>query len=313
MEEEKIMQFANFNITYGEDELPMLSFFEELIYPVFNSGYIRKSRKNEYPQFSFSDVKIKEINGEYILIGNYIKNTQYNVNTQMDEQGNLIDSPSEIPTAPYSRFIIILKNHRMVLVKNEAYSPDIRSFEATMREFMKRYIKEKNSLIEDATKKFPMAHVNIVDMPLNEDIDKLLRGTKKIKWLKLRFFPLNNDINPLPLADAINKEKVAVGSNTANIIFNSPKSVIGIKNILEETSGLVVSSMQIEEADGEKRTVKEGNLTSSKKIKVFGNIAKEDDNRIIELAKKNEMMNRVSDDNLSIYEKVKEKLSKLVL
>ena len=312
MNEEKNMQFANFNITYGESELPMLSFFEELIYPVFNSGYIRKNRKNEYPQFSFSDVEIKETNGEYILVGNYIKNTQYNVNTKIDH-GKLVDSHSEIPTAPYSRFIIFLKNHRMVLVKNESYSPDIRSFEATMREFLNKYIKERNSLIDDTATKFPMARVNIVDMPLNEDIDNLLRGTKKVKWLKLRFFPLNNDINPLPIADAINREKVAVGSNTANVIFNSPKSVIGIKNILEETSGLVATSMQIEEVDGEKRTVKEGNLTSSKKVQIYGNIAKDDDDRIIGLAKKNEMMNRVSDDNRSLYEKIKEKLAKLVI
>lgn len=312
MNEEKNMQFANFNITYGENEVPMLTYFEELIYPVFTSGYVRKNRKTEYPQFSFSDIEIKELLGEYVLVGNYIKNTQYSVNTKMDN-GKLVDSPSEIPTAPYSRFIIFLNNHRMVLVKNEPYSPDVRSFEATMRDFLKRYIKEKNDAIEDPKGKFPMAHVNIVDMPLTEDIDKILRGTKKIQWIKLRFFPLNNDINPIPIADAIDREKVALGSNTANVIFNSPKSTTGVKNILEETSGLVATSMRIEEIDGEKRTIKEGSLTSSKRVKIYGNISKNDDGNIAELAKKNEMVSKVSEDNRSLYEKVKEKLAKLML
>lgn len=311
MNEEKNMQFANFNITFGEEEYPMLTYFEDLIYPIFTNGYIRKLN-TQYPQYSFSDVVIEELGGEYVLIGNYIKNTQYSIVTTID-QGELVDSPAEIPTAPYSRFIIFLKNHRMVLVKNEAMSPDIRSFEATIKEFLRKYISEQNKIIEDTKSKFPMAYVNIVDMPLTEDIHKVLRNTQKIQWVNLRFFPLNNDINPLPMAEAIEKEKRALGCKTANARFNSPKSFEGVKHMIEETAGLAVTSMKIKDIDGETKTIKEGSLTSNKKVTIFGNISKEDDNTIVKFAKKNPAINKVSEDNLSLYEKFREILVKLML
>lgn len=54
MAEKKIMQFANFNITFGEvpNPKPMLSYFKEIIYPTFKSEYIRGEKGKA--QFYFS-------------------------------------------------------------------------------------------------------------------------------------------------------------------------------------------------------------------------------------------------------------------
>ena len=52
----------------------------------------------------------------------------------------------------------------------------------------------------------PKALVNIVDIPLPKDIENALKDVKKIKLLKLRFFPLNSDINFNPWGNDINKE-----------------------------------------------------------------------------------------------------------
>ena len=38
---EKRMHFANFNITFGKDEDPMLTHFEDIIFPAFCSGTYR--------------------------------------------------------------------------------------------------------------------------------------------------------------------------------------------------------------------------------------------------------------------------------
>lgn len=38
---DKIMHYANFNITFGAENEPMLSYFEDIILPAFNSGYKR--------------------------------------------------------------------------------------------------------------------------------------------------------------------------------------------------------------------------------------------------------------------------------
>lgn len=41
MLEEKTIQFANFNITFGENEEAMLMHFEDIVFPAFTGGYIR--------------------------------------------------------------------------------------------------------------------------------------------------------------------------------------------------------------------------------------------------------------------------------
>lgn len=47
--DEKNMQFANFNITFGENNSPMLEYFEDVVFPAFNCDYIR-GKKGELPR-----------------------------------------------------------------------------------------------------------------------------------------------------------------------------------------------------------------------------------------------------------------------
>ena len=50
---EKIMHYANFNITYGPTEDPMLTHFEDIIWPAFLSDF-KRGKKNEHPLFYLS-------------------------------------------------------------------------------------------------------------------------------------------------------------------------------------------------------------------------------------------------------------------
>jgi hypothetical protein len=102
--DEKNMQFANFNITFGEDDAPMLEHFSDIIFPAFSGNYIR-GKRDSVPRYSFGGIQIKEIDNEYVMVGNYIKETQYKVVTTVQE-GVLASTPADIPTAPYSRFVV---------------------------------------------------------------------------------------------------------------------------------------------------------------------------------------------------------------
>lgn len=46
MLEEKTIQFANFNITFGENEEAMLMHFEDIVFPAFTGGYIFGNRRH---------------------------------------------------------------------------------------------------------------------------------------------------------------------------------------------------------------------------------------------------------------------------
>lgn len=233
--DEKNMQFANFNITFGEDDAPMLEHFSDIIFPAFSGNYIR-GKRDSVPRYSFGGIQIKEIDNEYVMVGNYIKETQYKVVTTVQE-GVLASTPADIPTAPYSRFVVFLKNHRMILVRNETASPDIRSFQATVREILNQYIRDVNRE-RDQNNKLPIAIAHIVDIPLKDSIADVLKNVNKVSWFKLRFFPLNNDLDPTPLAQHIREKMGKAGSKTANIVFNSPGSKKGISEMIAETGGM---------------------------------------------------------------------------
>lgn len=310
--EEKTMHFANFNITFGKNEEPMLTHFEDVIFPAFTSKYIR-GKEDEFPKFSFNEVEVKEyIEGEYALVGNYIKDTNYDVYTTVTD-GELKPSPNKVPTAPYSRFIIFLKNHRMILVKNEPNSPDIRSFQATVRYIMNKYIRESNKKKENKSEYLPICTVNIVDIPLKEDIESILKDIDKINWVKLRFFPLNNDLNPLPIAQAIKDEMGRIGSRTANTQFNSPDSKAGVQKMLEETSGLAATTMLVTDKEGEHKKIKEDSFSSNKKISFSKNIEKSDDDFFISIAQKDEVINKTSPENQKLFDKFKGVIMKLMM
>ena len=308
MLEEKTIQFANFNITFGENEEAMLMHFEDIVFPAFTGGYIR-GKENELPRYSFGDVTIKMIDNEHVLVGNYIKDTEYRVVTTVQE-GNLVPSPAEVPTAPYSRFIIFLKNHRMVLVKNESGSPDIRSFQKTVRDILSKYTHAQNRG-KAKEEKLPFAIVNIVDIPLKDSIDEVLRNINKINWLKLRFFPLNNDLDPLPIAQAMKNEMAKVGSRTGNLVFNSPDSKAGVKDVLESTAGLAITTMKVTDSDGETRQIKEDAFSSSKTIPYRDNIEENGDTYIVMQAKKDGIISTVSPENATLYERAKAMLTRL--
>ena len=245
-----------------------------------------------------------------MLVGNYIKDTEYQVLTTVKE-GDLLNTPAQIPTAPFSRFIIFLKNHRMVLVRNEMRSPDIRSFQKTVRDMLNAYIRKANKE-RDKDQKFPIAVVHIVDIPLRDNIETVLKTVNKVNWLKLRFFPLNNDLDPMPLSQMMREDMKKVGSRTGNLVFNSPGSKEVITQVIHSTGGMAVASMRVTDNEGEIRNIKEDAFSSSSKIEYEGIISPHGDPYIVLQAKKNDAVNFTSKENLSLYERVKSQIKALM-
>lgn len=308
--EEKVMQFANFNITFGQGNMPMLEYFEDIIFPAFTETYTR-GKEDDVTKYSFDGVAVKQIDGEYVMTGNFVKDTEYNVITTVQE-GELVSSPARVPTAPYSRFIVFLKNHRMILVRNETASPDIRSFQKTVSEILMKHIRKENQNRE-RNQKLPFAVVHIVDIPRKESIEEILRYVKKVNWLKFRFFPLNNDLDTIPLIKAVREGMQLAGSRTGNIKFNSPENKKGIQEVLVATGGLAEASIEVTDTDGEVRRLKEGSFSSSTKVDYNGNVSSSGDEYLAMQAKKNSAMNTVSNDNAKLYERVLHILKRLAL
>ena len=269
-------------------------------HPAFcNEQKVRTSKNVSY----FSDVELKLINSEYVLTGNLIRETHYRVRTIVVDN-ELVSSPNSVPTAPYSRFLIYLKSHRMILVKNEGQSPNLKSFQAVLRKVVERYIREVNRERDKADLPlFPNALINIVNMPLPDSIDETIKEFAKIKSINLRFFPLNNDIDPAPLLGLVRSTMNSIDSKTGNLTFNSPKSANGISDLFQDSvaSGIASATVTGEKEDGTKVKITDNQLGSELQIPSVGNLSGDDDKRTADYCMKRNYLPEASEDNAALY------------
>ena len=229
----KNLQVANFNVVFGDKEEPMLNYFDDIVYPALISGIVKKTKDGKY---LIKDVEIiKDKKNNYILKGIFIKQTHLLIKSDLNEYGELIEKDEEYSTAPYSLFAINLLNHRMVFMPNQKGSPTLSNFKTTVQHLISTYIKNNKAVLKCTV---GYALVNVVGIPSSRSMDEMLKKVKKIKSLKLSFFPLNGDLDFSAAFDCLfGNMRETVGSNKASLTFNSPKNIEGVKAVIEQSGG----------------------------------------------------------------------------
>lgn len=299
--EQKVVEYANFNITFGDDNSPMLEHFEDYIFKAFTDETLRRETNQQMPFYSFYDVCLKWLDGEFVLVGNFVKQIEHEIYTVIKDN-HLEEHRAKVPTAPYSRFIIFLKNHRMILIKNESASPNLKSFNTTVKSILIQYRYKENKKRKKENKELlPDAIVNILGIPLKENIELALKNVRKIESVRLRMFPLNNDRNPSVVAEAAHAAMKTMGANTGNINFNSPQSRSGVISVVEESSGMAEVTIKGITSEGGRQTIKGDALDAKSYYPLDKNISPDMDLNFIKHAKNTNVNMPTSDENRAKY------------
>lgn len=302
------MTIANFNVVFGENEEPLLNYFDTIIMPAFKNDYTRKSGGNEFKFLNINVIEVGE--DDYALTGIIVKKTTLEVKSKFDEKKNLVETDEVYPTAPYSLFVIHLKNHRMVLVKNQKGSPDLKSFASTFRVIIDSYIREENKRRkEQEIKKLPIPIVNIIGIPIKASIEESLTKVSKVNKLTLKFYPLNGDIDFSGLFDGMTTDlRKKVGSKTGAVVLNSPTSIDGIVEVLTEAQGTIEPVFNVTFPDSSKGTLTHGTLSESMDILLDKDTIHNELHQIANKSKKFESISTVSKGNREIFELKKSKI-----
>lgn len=311
---------ANFNVTFGKKDEPMLTYFNTIIYPAFKSGLKREYKfplgTEGYDKYYFLDVDlVKNSDRDYVLTGKIVKETILEVKSiVVGEQ--LVQKNDKYPSAPYSVFYIYLRNHRMVLIKNQKGSPDIKSFGVTARYILDRYIRETNKQLKKSEAEnvelLPFCRVNVVGIPMREDLEDALKKVRKMAKLKLRMYPLNGDIDLNGVIDWISNDlRELVDSKTGSISLNSPGSKKGVVDLIDASQGVFEATIDVEYED--KSTEKISNNTFSGKTTWSLTEDEMNDEKIV-LPKliSLESIKLVSPSNNKIYEKNIKKIEQYI-
>ncbi|PFF24135.1 hypothetical protein [Bacillus thuringiensis] len=297
----KSLYIANFNCTFGNENKPMLDYFEEIIMPAFQQSTQRESDGNTY---FFENVRLIMTKGDFMLGGLLIKRTQLEVKSIYEEGAGLKLIDETYPSDPYSYFLINLKNHRMVIVKNQKGSPTLGNFSATAKYLLKDYVSKINKDIKQKEDRLPAPNLNIVAIPFEDAIRKELKNVKKIKKVTLRFYPLNGDIDGKQAFTHLREMLDELGSKSGHAQISTPSNAEKVVELLDDTKGLVQPSLRVEYNNGSARTLKDDSFTEEMSIPLedTGNLYEDLDNIAGKVINKEEF-NDTSEDNKRIYDK----------
>lgn len=318
------VSLANFNVTFGKDDEPLLNYFDSVVYNAFKSEIRREvinkqTAISDYYYFMDVDIHNTEEMG-YVLYGKIVRETELEVKSIVSGD-KLVKKNERYPSAPYSTFYIYLKNHRMLLIKNQKGSPSIKTFGTTAKYVLNKYIRRlnddirnKNNLCNGGNKQkfFPYSRVEVVGLPLEETLRESLKKVKKIRYLKLRFYPLNGDIDIEDIASGVARDfRKTVGSKTGSITLNSPESVDGVIELIDKSNGLVDASMKVEYENNSKGTISndiladtiiwETNEDGINNVELVNNKAKGVSKLFI-----------ISEENKKLYDKFKDRIKSLL-
>lgn len=304
----KKISIANFNVVFidGQDEKPLLEYFDTILMPALCSGRIRKSGDSSY---RLMNVKVMNSSLGYVLSGIIVKKTILEIKSDLDGEGNLIEKDEKIPTAPYSTFAIYLKNHRMIYAENQKGSPDLRSFRATVQFLLNQYSKVQIAALEEKKEEFPIPIINIIGIPARQKLKDTLKDVEKINKLTLRFYPLNGDLDFSGMLNELSTDlRRMVGSNKGDIILKSPKNVSGVIEVVEKSEGTVESIFNVQYPGKRKVTINNDMISERMEMDISGeNI----DDEVVSMLNKGmdiNSLNYVSKGNEAIYEENQSKI-----
>lgn len=161
-----------------------------------------------------------------------------------------------------------------------------------------------------------------MDIQLSQDVKAYLEENisdiKKVKYLRVKFFPLNNDIDPSLLARGIGEEMKKLRSSRAQLRYTSPGSMTEIKNVIDSTdgTGMATTILDVEDESGTIRKITSDKMKSSRRIVIGGNVQESNDDYIAMQAKKDKTMETLSPENIRLYEKfvpIIEKLKNMLI
>ncbi len=308
----KKVQVANFNVVFLEEkeEAPLLKYFDNIVVPALQSGIKKESGD---ATFLFTDVEVMEDKEQgYVLAGKIVKKTIIEIKSDLDDNEELIEKDEKYSTAPFSAFVIYLRNHRMLFVPNQKGSPNIKNFSTTVKFVLAEYIKRHNKKQEKKEALFPFPAINIVGLPLRSNIEEALKEVVKINKVTLRFYPLNGDQEFCEMfGELMSDMRKMVDSPKSDVILKSPGSISGVIELIEKSDGTVEPIIDVTYPDKTKGRITQDTISERMEISFSGdNIQKMDE--VVGQGRKIKSIGYVSKGNQEIYNKHESKIIKFI-
>lgn len=183
----KRMEVANLTCRSILGDKELLDVFVDYFLPAMQNQEVLGSRNSETLFYKFIDLNVTKIENELVLYGRFIK--CLNIEREQILDGDkLIPSFESMDSAPSSFFVLILRNHKLLWIKETARAPLLKDFRAALSKMLK---KERfnliNNYIESQTLNLFLDKNNI------QNIER--KAYAEYPELELSVTPLGNDVH----------------------------------------------------------------------------------------------------------------------
>lgn len=145
----KNMEIANLTCRSQLGDKELLDIFVDYFYPAIKNQEAPGSKKSETLLYKFLDLKIEKVDNELILHGRFVKSLNIE-REQILEGEKLIKSHDSMDSAPSAFFVLLLRNHKLLWVKEMPRAPHLKDLKAALTKMLKN---ERYSLITDYVNK----------------------------------------------------------------------------------------------------------------------------------------------------------------
>lgn len=242
------VQFANFICRFGEKE--MLDLCEEVVLPAFRCLESKRSFKDtSYFFFNVELVSLVSADGvssELAIAGRFVKNTILKRN-QVFEEGKLVKSHHQIPSAPSALFVLTLSDHKLMYIPEVSGAPTLESFKATAERFIVSkhtvYIKgliesrlaseypeganriEKSKVRKEIVEANPKPTLNVVSLASEENFNTFVDRFDSLDSLSIKLLRPNNEIDNDGFFKAIRDKGNGLGASGSSLNFRNTEGL----------------------------------------------------------------------------------------
>ena len=260
-EYKKKVDFANFVCHFGADEL--LTYLSEIVLPAFKGDYIRTYGDETMFLYDVEIVNIKENDesNEVVVTGQFVVDTKFK-RTQIFSEKIIPDSAS-MEVALSAFFVLRLRDHKLIYVKEVSGAPGLAKFRTTIESFFKKsrndYIdklfeelktqKELGLIDKKVTKKsiaesIGVPNLEILSLPGKGSLSSFIKQFKILNEIQVRMVKPNNELDNSGLFRGLRSVNKKLDSEVTTITYRNPEGLTK-NNVQEQLEGALDGNSEL--------------------------------------------------------------------
>jgi len=247
------MEIANLVCRSSSGDNELLDIFEEYFYPALKYQEIPGSHNSETIKYKFINLKLKKIENELVLYGKLVQCLNIE-REQILEGENLIESYDSLDSAPSSFFVLILRNHKLLWIREMTRAPKLSNLRSILKRALKQQRdelinteyssrishdtndKEKYLLKQELNFQYPSLDIEITPLVNKVQIENSLNEFDCILDLQIKALRRNNELGT-PFSNLLNNlssTQEGAGAKHATVNIHGDQKNPLNKNVVSE-------------------------------------------------------------------------------